>query len=79
MGKRKPRVHSEWLNPSEVAKMFGVHLSTVTRWAREDKLSFTVTLGGHRRFSRQEVQAVLSKDWDSVASIRKQLMNRTAS
>lgn len=47
------------LTPSEVAKMFHVDTKTVTRWAQAGKLSYMRTLGGHRRYSRDEVQDLL--------------------
>lgn len=34
----------------------GVSPNTVTRWAREGRLPSQVTLGGHHRFDRDEVE-----------------------
>lgn len=48
------------LTPSEVASMFRVDPKTVTRWAKAGKLSAIRTLGGHRRYSEQEVRRLLS-------------------
>ncbi|RFS83796.1 helix-turn-helix domain-containing protein [Actinomadura spongiicola] len=39
--------------------MFGVSGATVTRWAVEGKLASVRTLGGHRRFSREQVEYLL--------------------
>jgi excisionase family DNA binding protein len=47
------------LTPAEVALMFKVDVHTVTRWAREGKLDFIRTLGGHRRFRETHVRALL--------------------
>ena len=47
------------LTPSEVAALFRVNPKTVTRWARSGKLTAIRTLGGHRRFRREEIEAVL--------------------
>ncbi|MCG7426056.1 BldC family transcriptional regulator [Helcobacillus massiliensis] len=47
------------LTPSEVAKLFRVDPKTVTRWAQAGKLSAIRTLGGHRRYRRGEVEALL--------------------
>ena len=50
---------TELLTPAEVAKMFHVDPKTVTRWAQAGKLTFMRTLGGHRRYRRDEVVALL--------------------
>ncbi|MDO8108624.1 BldC family transcriptional regulator [Isoptericola sp. b441] len=48
------------LTPSEVASMFRVDPKTVTRWAKAGKLSAIRTLGGHRRYSEEEVRMLLA-------------------
>ena len=48
------------LTPSEVASMFRVDPKTVTRWAKAGKLSAIRTLGGHRRYSEEEVRGLLT-------------------
>jgi excisionase family DNA binding protein len=48
----------EWpdlLTPTEVSLIFGVDPKTVTRWAQSGRIHATRTLGGHRRFPRQDV------------------------
>ena len=50
------------LTPAEVAKLFRVDPKTVTRWAKAGKLTAIRTLGGHRRYRRSEVQALLGID-----------------
>ena len=47
------------LTPAEVAKLFHVDPKTVTRWAQDGKLSCMRTLGGHRRYRRDEVHELL--------------------
>jgi excisionase family DNA binding protein len=47
---------NEFLTRSEVSKMLGVSPNTVTRWAREGRLPCQVTLGGHHRFDREQVE-----------------------
>lgn len=47
----------ELLTPAEVAQEFRVDPKTVTRWAKAGKLPFILTLGGHRRYPRAEVEA----------------------
>lgn len=49
----------ELLKPGEVASLLRVDPKTVTRWASQGKLSTIRTLGGHRRFYAEEVQALL--------------------
>ena len=43
---------SGFMTTGEVAEEFGVDPKTVARWARDGKLPYLVTPGGHRRFSR---------------------------
>lgn len=50
------------LRRSEVARMFRVHPSTVTGWARAGKLTAVWTPGGHRRFLESEVHAALAAE-----------------
>jgi len=47
------------MSPGEVARLFGVDLSTVRRWALAGRLSVTRTLGGQRRYYATEVYALL--------------------
>ena len=48
------------LTPGEVAGMFRVDPKTVTRWAKDGKLTSIRTLGGHRRYREAEVRALLT-------------------
>lgn len=57
------------LTPAEVAKLFRVDPKTVTRWAKAGKLTAIRTLGGHRRYRRSEVQALLGIDVKEVRSV----------
>lgn len=43
------------MTPTQVAALFLVDVKTVTRWAKNGRLTFVRTLGGHRRFFRDEV------------------------
>ncbi|NTW39170.1 MAG: BldC family transcriptional regulator [Cellulomonadaceae bacterium] len=47
------------LTPGEVATLFRVDPKTVTRWADAGKISTVRTLGGHRRFSENEIRSLL--------------------
>jgi len=61
---------SDLMTRTEVAEAFRVKPLTVTRWAKAGKLTFVWTLGGHRRFKRAEVLALLAFETNdsSVAS-----------
>ena len=45
--------------PSEVASLFRVDPKTVTRWAKQGRLTPIRTLGGHRRYRASEVEKLL--------------------
>lgn len=47
-----------YLTPAEVARVLHVSPKTISRWARHGMLPCLVTLGGHRRFSRVDVDQV---------------------
>jgi excisionase family DNA binding protein len=48
------------LTPAEVALMFRVDPKTVTRWAKQGRLTSIRTLGGHRRYREAEVRELLN-------------------
>ena len=47
-----------YLTPSQAARILHVSPKTVDRWADQGRIPCVVTLGGHRRFSRDAVLAV---------------------
>jgi excisionase family DNA binding protein len=49
------------LTPSEVAALFRVDPKTVTRWSQKGKLNCIKTVGGHRRYSLEEVKRLLNE------------------
>jgi excisionase family DNA binding protein len=49
----------EILTPAQVAALFAVDAKTVSRWADAGRLPSFRTLGGHRRFRRDDVLAAL--------------------
>jgi excisionase family DNA binding protein len=55
----KLRETERLLTPAEVASMFRVDPKTVTRWARDGRLTAVRTLGGHRRYLESEVLGLL--------------------
>ena len=52
---------SEFLRPGEVAAVLHVSAKTVNRWANEGRLPCIMTLGGHRRFARPDVEDVVRR------------------
>lgn len=52
-------VPQDLITPREVAALFCVNPKTVTRWAVAGRLTAYRTLGGHRRFSRAEIERLV--------------------
>jgi excisionase family DNA binding protein len=52
---------SSYLLPSEVAEVLQVSPKTVTRWAKEGKLASRRTLGGHRRYTRADIESLAER------------------
>jgi excisionase family DNA binding protein len=52
---------TDLLTPGQVAEQFGVGLTTVARWADSGHIPSIRTPGGHRRFRRSDVDALLAK------------------
>lgn len=49
------------LTPREVADLFAVDIKTVSRWAKAGKLEYVETLGGHRRYRKEHIMALLNR------------------
>jgi excisionase family DNA binding protein len=58
---REPTIRqpADYLSRAEVAAIFCVAPSTVTRWADEGRLVCVRTLGGHRRYDRESVNELV--------------------
>ncbi len=54
-GKAAPDL-PRYLHPAEVADLLHVSPKTVSRWAKEGKLPFLKTLGGHRRYPEAKIR-----------------------
>ena len=52
-------ISSELMTPAEVASVFRVDPKTVARWSNAGKIPSIRTLGGHRRFRRVDIEALL--------------------
>lgn len=49
---------TQFLTRSGAAKLLAVSPNTVTRWAQEGRLPSLLTLGGHHRFDREQLEQV---------------------
>ena len=56
---RKGSEAPSYLRPAEVADLLSVSPKTVSRWAKDGKLPFMKTLGGHRRYPEAEIRELL--------------------
>jgi excisionase family DNA binding protein len=56
---RKGSQAPSYLRPAEVADLLSVSPKTVSRWAKDGKLPFMKTLGGHRRYPEAEIRELL--------------------
>jgi excisionase family DNA binding protein len=56
----------ELLKPAEVAQMYKVDPKTVTRWAKAGKMTSIRTPGGHRRYRKAEVLALMSRTAEGI-------------
>ncbi len=50
---------SHWLSLSETANLLGIHPSTLRRWSDEGHVKYSRTPGGHRRFSKNDIQSFI--------------------
>jgi excisionase family DNA binding protein len=57
-GREMPR-RERYLRTSEVAMMLQVSPKTVARWAKEGRLPYLATLGGHRRFPASAIDKLV--------------------
>ncbi|OLT25392.1 hypothetical protein BJF83_22985 [Nocardiopsis sp. CNR-923] len=56
----QPLISGPVLTPTDVARTFRVDSRTVSRWAKEGRITSFRTPGGHRRFLKHEVDALLA-------------------
>ncbi|ADH91967.1 helix-turn-helix domain-containing protein [Arcanobacterium haemolyticum] len=57
---------TELMTPAEVAALFRVDPKTVARWSDSGKIPSIRTLGGHRRFRRSDIVAILENNTTEV-------------
>ena len=53
--------YPSYLHTAEVANLLHVSPKTVSHWAKEGKLPFLKTLGGHRRYPEAEIRELLTE------------------
>jgi excisionase family DNA binding protein len=53
--------YPSYLHTAEVADLLHVSPKTVSRWAKEGKLPFLKTLGGHRRYPEAEIRDLVTE------------------
>ena len=56
---RNDQEASSYLRSAEVADLLSVSPKTVSRWAKEGKLPFMKTLGGHRRYPAAAIRELV--------------------
>ena len=52
---------TRYLSLSAASKLLGVHSTTLRRWADQGAVPVYVTPGGHRRFSRDDIEALAAR------------------
>jgi excisionase family DNA binding protein len=55
----KRAARQEWISLHEAGELLGISASTLRRWSDSGLIRTFVTPGGHRRFSREAVVAIL--------------------
>ncbi len=69
-------MQSQWLSLSDVAKLLGVHPSTVRSWSNQGMLPVYRTQGGHRRYIHSEIELWLqSQRGESANSVNLVVQN----
>ncbi|TMG43630.1 MAG: helix-turn-helix domain-containing protein, partial [Chloroflexi bacterium] len=53
--------HGDWLTLGEASRILGVDPDTLRRWADNGKIDVFTTPGGHRRFLRASIDAMLPR------------------
>lgn len=54
-------MNGEWITSGEVAKLLNVSDRSVRRWGQSGKLRTTFTVGGQRRYNRDQINELLAQ------------------
>jgi excisionase family DNA binding protein len=60
----------DYITPGEAARHLHVSPKTINRWANDGRIPCIVTLGGHRRFRREDVDAAARQMSDRGAAFQ---------
>lgn len=67
---QEPRqLADEYVTPGEAARDLHVSPKTINRWANDGRIPCIVTLGGHRRFRREDIDAAVRQMSDRGAAL----------
>ncbi len=73
---KKSKVSDErLLTRTEVAEIFQVSPSTITRWAEAGKLPSVKTLGGHRRYEAKAIMALAKRSIKQEVNVEKTVID----
>lgn len=50
------------LTAGQAGTLMGVSGKTVVQWAKEGRIPYTTTLGGHHRFNRADIDRLIRED-----------------
>jgi excisionase family DNA binding protein len=64
-----PSLATKYLSRGDVARLFGVSLSTVTRWARTGLVPTVRTPGGHYRYPADAVRRAAASDLPPIENV----------
>jgi excisionase family DNA binding protein len=67
-GGKAATTYPSYLRTAEVADLLHVSPKTVSRWAKEGKLPFLKTLGGHRRYPEAEIRDLVTELREEVTT-----------
>src|SRR4026207_362691 len=60
-GRRAPTGEPDWLTLGQAAKFLGVAQSTIRKWSDQGRVPAFYTPGGHRRYRRRDLEALLDR------------------
>lgn len=61
MKTKSEEITKQWVPIADAARFLGVSQDTLRRWEKKDKLIPRRTVGGHRRYSRKQLERILKQ------------------